>query len=223
MSYLPFLYCLIEISIYQYIFLRIFIAVLGEILIPKETLVRNVGQDAKIMFNTTHGNSILAAKFGLDGGKDYPDPKLITVIDKNGTEKPYYSDLDNPVAASYKERVSFFGNLKKGHAWFLIQNLTINDTNQYQANIREDSSGDYGKKITVNLIVKEGKLNAVSNQFPCVHLPRFCDFCQMILTLRKYTYVGSCMGSSKMSKVLLKFMIVSKVHCLSSLPKSRSH
>jgi hypothetical protein len=139
--------------------------VLGEISSPKK-VVQSAGKDAKFMFNTTNSNSILGVKFGLDGGKTYPVPKFITAVNRNG--KPDVtcgSDLDMPVAARYKERVYFIGDLAKGHAWFEIKHVDINDTNMYMANIRETSSDKYREFAVTLSVIEAGKLIAILYDF----------------------------------------------------------
>jgi hypothetical protein len=143
----------------------LFFSVFVEILSPKN-LTQYAGEDVKIMFNTTLGNFILAANLGLEGDRECPDPKFITVIIANQSVTANQSvacssDLNVSKAASYKGRVNSIGNLTKGQAWFEITNLTMNDTNRYLACIREDSSEKY-KPFSFNLTVtQKGNLNTV--------------------------------------------------------------
>jgi len=104
-------------------------------------LVGTVGGSTTFLWTTT-GTKILEAKWGLyDRMNDLVSPRFITVsilIPGDGVD--ISSDLDN-VASRYKNRVHFIGNISQGHAWFVITNLSLDDSNTYAARIREDGAG----------------------------------------------------------------------------------
>lgn len=84
------------------------------------------------MWNITNGR-IIEVRFGLlqDG---LMKPQLAYMSDGYGPVFGIDSDAD---VSRYKGRLSFVGDLSKGHAWFKIANLNIQDTNQYVAAIQE--------------------------------------------------------------------------------------
>ncbi|XP_031555118.1 uncharacterized protein LOC116292027 [Actinia tenebrosa] len=77
------------------------------------------------------------------------DPQFINMNTING--KTISPSLPKP----YTGRVDFVGNLSQGHAWFVIKNLTSNDTDVYIARI---SYGDVSElqSYSVELSVKDG-------------------------------------------------------------------
>jgi hypothetical protein len=111
-----------------------------------------VGEDAKFMWNTTDGKSILTVTLGLfkDG---VPDPQFINVNSLTGRVIITYNQ--NLSQLNYVGRVKFIGNLKEGHAWFILMDLILNDTNKYVARI---GNGDHEVLLkSVELHVKEKK------------------------------------------------------------------
>ncbi|XP_031551361.1 uncharacterized protein LOC116288681 [Actinia tenebrosa] len=107
-----------------------------------------VGNDVIFKWNTTDGREILSAVWGLGNGQ-MADPQFINVNTKTG--KTISPSLPKP----YTGRVDFVGNLSQGHAWFVIKNLTSNDTAEYIARI---SDGDVSElhSYSVELSVKDG-------------------------------------------------------------------
>ena len=99
--------------------------------IPSPVFVtREIGQDVVFMSNITN---ILVFKWGIrDGNTDGLIQGFIR-YDKGIIDAIIMDEKLN--SSSYAGRVSFVGDLTKGHAWFKITNLNINDTNQYMANI----------------------------------------------------------------------------------------
>ncbi|XP_031569747.1 uncharacterized protein LOC116304196 [Actinia tenebrosa] len=99
-------------------------------------LTREVGQDVVFMINST---AMSEATWGVrDGDTNYLNPRLYRVLSSFG-EFP-----DTKInSTSYAGRVSFVGNLSKGHAWFKISNLNISDTNQYMALIMLQGEKSY--------------------------------------------------------------------------------
>jgi hypothetical protein len=135
------------------------------------SITRNVGQDALFLWNTTNGNTILAAKWGLFKTKGAaPDPQFIQT-DVLSNAPSFGSALDS-TASSYKGRVDFIGNLSAGHAWFKISNLIRSDTNQYVAGIREKGIGNYVYYTTDLTVI--GK--HVYLCFVCLCIHSFCVF-----------------------------------------------
>ena len=106
-----------------------------------------MGGDVIFKWNTTNGTEILSAVWGIRQG-DTPDPQFINVNALTGN--PIISDLPQ----QYNGRVDFVGNLTQGHAWFVIRNLNMNDTNDYIARISEDDVSKL-RSYPVRLIVKD--------------------------------------------------------------------
>ncbi|KAK3743978.1 hypothetical protein QZH41_001756 [Actinostola sp. cb2023] len=119
-----------------------------------------VGGNATFLWNNT--GSILEAKWGLyDRMNDLVTPYFITVsilIPGDGVE--FSSDLDG-VASRYKNRVHFIGNIAQGHAWFVITNLSLSDTNEYAARIGE--LGSSSQNFPVKLSVKGSSMASMGN------------------------------------------------------------
>ncbi|XP_031553184.1 uncharacterized protein LOC116290324 isoform X1 [Actinia tenebrosa] len=97
------------------------------------------------MWNTTDQKEILAVSWGIRKG-NIPDPQFISV---NGYHGRVTKNKD--IGDTLKRRVEFIGNLKIGRAWFVLKNLTVNDTNEYIASISDDVSYDipYYVRLTV--------------------------------------------------------------------------
>ncbi|XP_031552313.1 uncharacterized protein LOC116289506 isoform X2 [Actinia tenebrosa] len=94
----------------------------------------SIGEDASFMWNTTDQKEILSARWGIRKGS-IPDPQFISVNGCNGKVH-----LNKDIDATLKKRVEFIGNLTIGRAWFVLKNLTVNDTNEYIASISDDVS-----------------------------------------------------------------------------------
>ncbi|XP_031555416.1 uncharacterized protein LOC116292276 [Actinia tenebrosa] len=86
------------------------------------------------MWNTTDQKEILAVSWGIRKG-NIPDPQFISVNGYNG--RVY---INENIGDTLKRRVEFLGNLTIGRAWFVLKNLTVNDTNEYIASISDDVS-----------------------------------------------------------------------------------
>jgi hypothetical protein len=138
-------------SFLKYILEAYFLSLVGfdGIYGPPSYIRRFVGEDALLMWNTTNHSIIRSAIFGLS--KDgMPDPQFINVNTLTG--KVNY----NPkMPRRYYGRVEFIGKLTAGHAWFIISNLQINDSNEYIARITVDASTV--KSHIVRLVVLEAR------------------------------------------------------------------
>ena len=104
-------------------------------------LIKNVGQDVVFMFNTTNNNRISSSTWGLLGSDGVTIIPQFIYISKRIGGPILSNDLDS-TAVGYKGRVSWVGNLKAGHAWYKITNLTLQDTNQYVTAIREQGQDE---------------------------------------------------------------------------------
>ncbi|XP_031555093.1 protein turtle homolog B-like [Actinia tenebrosa] len=85
--------------------------------------------------------------------------------------KPTFYDDLNSHASRYKRRVDFVGDLRDGHAWFKLSNLTLNDT------------GRYGAKLEVVELL-EKFLNMVTATYLIVTVPPIFS-----PSLQKYHYI----------------------------------
>jgi hypothetical protein len=57
----------------------------------------------------------------------------------------------------YTGRVDFTGNLADGHAWFVIKNLDVNDTNEYIAIISDHVSRVLPYPVHLQVVRKRGE------------------------------------------------------------------
>ncbi|KAK3751110.1 hypothetical protein QZH41_016237, partial [Actinostola sp. cb2023] len=112
-------------------------------------LIGMVGGNATFLWTTT-GTKILEAKWGLYDNVKGPVWPSFIIVDSSGVV--FNSELDK-VAPRYKNRVHFIGNISQGHAWFVITNLSLDDSNTYAAKILEDGAGANYAKFQVNLTV----------------------------------------------------------------------
>ena len=125
----------------------IFVLLVVSTVIGPTNLYSNVGQNAYFLWNTT-GNHILATTWGLHSQR----VKLVLITVNFIT---HYSS-----ASRYKGRVEYIGNLSLGHAWFILKNLNVDDTNEYVAQILEGgTSRSY--RSTVNLRVSGTCINLI--------------------------------------------------------------
>ena len=77
------------------------------------------GENAILMWNTTDGKRILSATWGLRNG-NIADPQFINVNAMTGLVR-FNAKMD----PRYDGRVDFIGDIKQGHAWFVLSNVTI--------------------------------------------------------------------------------------------------
>ncbi|XP_031556677.1 uncharacterized protein LOC116293394 [Actinia tenebrosa] len=108
-----------------------------------------IGEDASFMWNTTDQKKILSASWGIRKGT-IPDPQFISVNSYNGR-----MTKNKDIGDTLKRRVEFLGNLTIGRAWFVLKNLTINDTNEYIASISDDESSDLPHYVRLVVAEKE--------------------------------------------------------------------
>lgn len=105
------------------------------------------------MWNTTSGNNILSVTWGLLGSDAKTITPQIIYISIRTNGPVLFTDNANSAAVRYKGRVSWVGDLNAGHAWFKLTNLTLNDTNQYAASIREQGESEGTLKTSIHLTV----------------------------------------------------------------------
>ncbi|XP_031555697.1 uncharacterized protein LOC116292496 isoform X2 [Actinia tenebrosa] len=108
----------------------------------------SIGEDALFMWNTTDRKEILAVSWGIRKG-NIPDPQFISV---DGYHRRVTKNKD--IGETLKRRVEFLGNLTMGRAWFVLKNLTVNDTNEYIASISDDESSDIPYCVRLNVTEK---------------------------------------------------------------------
>jgi hypothetical protein len=96
-------------------------------------LKRYEGENALFLWNTTDNKKIMLVGWGLRKG-NHAYPWFISV---NSYDRKVNFNLD--MDPRYIGRVKFIGNLTVGHAWFVITNLNINDTNEYIASISDNA------------------------------------------------------------------------------------
>jgi hypothetical protein len=121
-------------------------AVVCDIIEPHNPLQYSVGDDAFFNWTTRDGKTMFSASWGIQKG-NVADPQFI-----NTNVYTKVVNFNKNIDAKYKYRLLFVGNLSAGHAWFMIKNLSTNDTNEYIASIRDDESGYVS--YTVHLVVK---------------------------------------------------------------------
>lgn len=85
---------------------------------------------------------------------DQNSPKKMKPIFVYADLTPSEDIYDTP----YKERVSFVGNLSAGKAWFKLTNVTLSDSHDYLAEIREKVASGKANFLTTKLMVT-GKFN----------------------------------------------------------------
>ncbi|XP_031573321.1 uncharacterized protein LOC116307291 [Actinia tenebrosa] len=98
--------------------------------------------------------------FGLKRSKNTEhDSQLVNI--NTYIQKVNYNSNMHP---RYKNRVYFVGNLTMGHAWFTLRNVTLKDTREYFAVIRD---GTGVGKYTVRLEVKtKSEVTKESDRIP---------------------------------------------------------
>lgn len=111
-----------------------------------------MGENAVFMWNTTDGKRILSAIWGLRNG-EMADPQFINVNALQLTAGKVHFNTN--LTQQYVGRIDFIGNLTAGHAWFILKNLNINDTNEYIARISDISDVSGVLSYPVHLIVKD--------------------------------------------------------------------
>ncbi|KXJ10257.1 hypothetical protein AC249_AIPGENE15065 [Exaiptasia diaphana] len=93
-------------------------------------------KEARFLWNAS--SSIDEAKWGLvDGG--IVAPFFIRVNKNIGEQKSVDLDKNTSKAFHYKNRVHFIGNISRGWAWFVITNLSTDDSKEYAADIKEST------------------------------------------------------------------------------------
>ncbi|XP_031556086.1 uncharacterized protein LOC116292878, partial [Actinia tenebrosa] len=125
----------------QYLFILLLLTNLEIVKQDKENSIYSpsdiegsIGEDALFMWNTTEQNEILAVSWGIRKG-NIPDPQFINTNKYDGKV-----NINEDIDAALKKRVEFIGNLTIGRAWFVLKNLTVNDTNEYIASISDELS-----------------------------------------------------------------------------------
>lgn len=124
--------------------------VMCEITGPKE-LNHSVGDTAHFRWSTNDNSTISSATWGIKNA-NIADPQFINV-DITSSKVNLNSDLE----PSLRNRVFFVGDLKKGHAWFTLKNVTVNDTKVYIAVIGDDAWNVIPYPVVLTVKIREGK------------------------------------------------------------------
>lgn len=115
------------------------------------------GEDASFKWNSSI-NNIVSAKWGLcTHGSNTVSIGFISVNLLGGHNVVYnYGYLNS---SRYRGRVKYVGDIKKGHAWFVIKNLSYEDAGPYCAKLTEGPKQSPGPTVysRVTLKVVAGK------------------------------------------------------------------